>query len=342
MDLSKEISKIETQAIKKLQKADNFKELENIEIAFLGRKGKLTLLLRDLANVSKEDRPKIGKFANEVKNKILSEVEDIRSGLKDKAFSNLESSEWLDITSPGKKIRQLGSIHPITQIRYEIEEIFSSMGFHVLDGPEVETEFNNFIALNIPDDHPARDTQDTFWLDDDNLLRTQTSNIQVRGMKKLKPPFSAIAPGRCFRNEAIDASHEHTFYQIEGLMIDKNITVANLIYVLKTLVSEIMKEDVEVRLRPGYFPFVEPGFELDMKCRICNGQGCSVCKKVGWIEVLPCGMVHPNVLKFGGLDPNEWTGFAFGLGLDRLVMMRYNIHDIRYFQSGNLRFLKQF
>jgi phenylalanyl-tRNA synthetase alpha chain len=339
------LESIKENALVKINQLQTLAELENVTVELLGRKSGLTMLLRNLGSLPVEERKTAGKEANNVKLEIESALHKKKEDLTQSGFSQLADSEWLDVTAPGKRflgMPNVGTLHPITQIRTEVEDIFTSMGFLILDGPEMETEYFNFVALNMPDDHPARDSQDTFWLENGYLMRTQTSNIQVRGMKKITPPFRAIAPGRCFRNEATDASHEHTFYQVEGLMIDRNIAVANLIYVLKKLVSSIMKEEVEVRLRPGYFPFVEPGFELDMKCRICKGQGCSVCKKVGWIEVLPCGMVHPNVLTHGGLDPKEWTGFAFGLGLDRLAMMRYGISDIRHFHGGDLRFLTQF
>ena len=216
------------------------------------------------------------------------------------------------------------------------------MGFEIHDGPEVETDYYNFEALNIPKHHPARDMQDTFWTEDGNLLRTHTSAIQVRAMEKVTPPFRIVGPGRVFRYESTDASHENTFYQVEGMMVDREITVAHLIFVMKELLKEIFHREVTVRLRPGYFPFVEPGFELDIHCLICGGKGCSVCKQSGWVELLPCGLVHPNVLRMGGIDPEEWSGFAFGLGLNRLIMMKYGINDIRHFLSGDIRFLKQF
>ncbi|MDA3824186.1 MAG: phenylalanine--tRNA ligase subunit alpha, partial [Bacteroidales bacterium] len=253
--------------------------------------------------------------------------------------------EWLDVTLNMKSntLSSLhGHIHPLYKIQYEIEDIFTSMGFTVLDGPEAETEYYNFEALNIPKHHPARDMQDTFWTEDGNLLRTHTSAIQIRGMEKLEPPYRVIGPGRVFRYENTDASHENTFHQIEGMMIDKDISVSNLIYTMRQLLREIFQRDVKVRLRPGFFPFVEPGFELDINCLICEGKGCSVCKQSGWVELLPCGLVHPNVLKSGGIDPEKWSGFAFGLGLERLIMMRYSINDIRHFQSGDIRFLYQF
>ncbi len=217
-----------------------------------------------------------------------------------------------------------------------------SLGFTVLDGPEVETEYYNFDALNIPADHPARDMQDTFWLKDGRLLRTHTSPVQIHGLEKLGPPLKIIAPGRVFRNEEVDPSHEHTFYQLEGMMVDRDVSVAHLIYFMKTLLSAVFHREVTVRLRPGFFPFVEPGFELDIQCLICSGKGCPVCKQSGWVELLPCGLVNPAVLRHGGVDPDQWSGFAFGLGLTRLAMMRYGIDDIRLFSSGDLRFLRQF
>ncbi|MDW8130843.1 MAG: phenylalanine--tRNA ligase subunit alpha, partial [Bryobacterales bacterium] len=250
-------------------------------------------------------------------------------------------AEWLDLTRPTPGPRR-GSLHPITQLQYEIEDLFTSLGFAVLDGPEVETEYHNFDALNIPPDHPARDVQDTFWLVNGLLLRTHTSPVQVRGMERFRPPLRMIAPGRVFRNEEVDASHEHTFYQVEGMMIDREVSVAHLIYFMKVLVNHVFRRETEVRLRPGYFPFVEPGFELDLACLVCGGRGCAVCKHSGWVEMLGCGLVHPNVLRISGIDPEEWMGWAFGLGLTRLAMMRYGLDDIRWFQSGDLRFLRQF
>ena len=223
-----------------------------------------------------------------------------------------------------------------------IEDVFRAMGFYLLDYPEVETEWHNFEALNVPADHPARDMQDTFWLKSGHLLRTQTSPGQIRAMKTFEAPFRAIVPGKVFRYERIDASHEHTFHQVEGIMIERELSVANLIYSMKTLLTAIFEREVTIRLRPGYFPFVEPGFELDIQCQVCEGSGCSVCKQSGWVELLPCGMVHPTVLKHGGLDPDEWSGWAFGLGLSRLVMMKYRVEDIRHLMSGDLRFVSQF
>ncbi|HPZ84530.1 MAG TPA: phenylalanine--tRNA ligase subunit alpha, partial [Thermogutta sp.] len=247
----------------------------------------------------------------------------------------------LDLSLPGID-RRLGSIHPIALVQMELEEIFQGMGFRVLTGYEVELEYYNFDALNIPPDHPARDMQDTFWLDNGMLLRTHTSANQVRALETYGVPLRAIFPGRCFRNEAIDASHENTFYQLEGLLVDRDISVAHLIAVMKTLLSQVFKREVTVRLRPGFFPFVEPGFELDVQCLICGGKGCATCKQTGWIELIPCGLVHPKVLEFGRVDPNIYSGFAFGMGLTRMAMMKFGIPDIRLFNSGDIRFYEQF
>jgi phenylalanyl-tRNA synthetase alpha chain len=267
----------------------------------------------------------------EEKKKSL-EFETVDRKLREKGF---------DITLPGKRY-DVGSLSPITIVQKEIEEIFTGLGFVIVGGPEVESDYYNFEALNIPKNHPARDMQDTYWLDNGQLMRTHTSPCQVRAMQKYGAPLKIIAPGRCFRNENIDASHENTFFQLEGMMIDTNISIANLIYVMKLLLTEVFKREVDIRLRPGFFPFVEPGFELDLKCLICGGEGCSTCKRSGWVEVLPCGMVHPNVLRYGGIDPDKYTGFAFGLGLTRLAMMKYGISDIRVLNSCDLRSLRQF
>jgi phenylalanyl-tRNA synthetase alpha chain len=294
-----------------------------------------------MARLAPEQRAGAGRLLNSVKQSLELLFETRKAEFDSAALAERLDAEWLDVTLPAPGLRP-GSLHPITLVKREIEDLFTSMGFAVLDGPEVETEYHNFDALNIPPDHPARDMQDTFWLEDGHLLRTHTSPVQVRGMKKLGPPLRMIAPGRVFRNEEVDASHEHTFYQLEGMMIDREVSIAHLIYFMKTLLSNVFRREVTVRLRPGYFPFVEPGFELDIHCLICGGSGCAVCKQSGWVELLPCGLVHPNVLRMGGIDPDEWNGFAFGLGLTRLAMMRYGVDDIRWFQSGDLRFARQF
>jgi phenylalanyl-tRNA synthetase alpha chain len=316
-------------------------ELEQARIDALGRKGTLAQITKDFGRLAPDQRASAGKLLNAVKQELETAFAEKRQRFERDQLSARLEKEWLDVTLPAPGIHP-GSLHPITQIQAEIEDLFTSLGFAVLDGPEVETEEHNFDALNIPPTHPARDMQDTFWLSDGNLLRTHTSPVQVRGMRKLGPPLRMIAPGRVFRNEEVDASHEHTFYQLEGMMIDRDVSVANLIYFMKTLLGGIFHREVTVRLRPGYFPFVEPGFELDIQCLICGGPGCSVCKHSGWVELLPCGLVHPNVLRASGIDPDEWNGFAFGLGLTRLAMMRYGIDDIRQLQGGDLRFLNQF
>jgi phenylalanyl-tRNA synthetase alpha chain len=336
-----QLSKLQADAVARIAAAGGMDALAIIRIEVLGRKGALTQLSKEIPRLPVEERASAGKQLNAVKQELERAFDEYKSRFDDAALALTLDSEWVDLTLPAPGVRP-GSLHPITQIQHEIEEVFTSMGFAVLDGPEVETEYNNFDALNIPSDHPARDMQDTFWLEGGNLLRTHTSPVQIRGMKKFGPPLRMIAPGRVFRNEEVDASHEHTFYQLEGMMVDRDVSVAHLIYFMKTLLSAVFKREVTVRLRPGYFPFVEPGFELDIRCLICGGPGCPVCKQSGWVELLPCGLVHPNVLRMGGIDPEQWNGFAFGLGLTRLVMMRYGIDDIRLLQSGDLRFIRQF
>jgi phenylalanyl-tRNA synthetase alpha chain len=328
-------------ALGRIRSAQNNEELEAVRVEVLGRKGVLAQLSKDMGKLSPEERVARGKLINASKQALESAYEEKKAGFDGAALAAKLDSEWMDLTTPASGV-QGGALHPITQVQWEIEDLFRSMGFSVLDGPEVETEFYNFDALNIPASHPARDMQDTFWLDGGYLLRTHTSPVQVRGMEKLGPPLRMIAPGRVFRNESVDASHEHTFCQLEGMMIDRNVSVGNLIYFMKTLLTAIFRKEVTVRLRPGYFPFVEPGFELDIRCLICGGPGCPVCKQSGWVELLPCGLVNPHVLRMSGIDPTEWNGFAFGLGLTRLAMMRYAIDDIRWLQSGDLRFLGQF
>jgi phenylalanyl-tRNA synthetase alpha chain len=321
--------------------ATSVEELESARVDALGRKGTLAQISKEFGKLTPEERSRLGKLLNSVKQDLESECQAKQQRFEQAALTERLANEWIDVTLPAPGTRP-GSLHPITQIQTEIEDLFTSLGFAVLDGPEMESEEHNFDALNIPPSHPARDMQDTFWLSNGQLLRTHTSPVQVRGMRALGAPLRMIAPGRVFRNEEVDASHEHTFYQVEGMMIDRNVSVANLIYFMKTLLSGIFKRDVTVRLRPGYFPFVEPGFELDIHCLICDGVGCPVCKHSGWVELLPCGLVHPNVLRMSNIDPEEWGGFAFGLGLTRLAMMRYGIDDIRQLQGGDLRFLSQF
>jgi len=340
LDIS--IRELEAGSLARIASAHSPEELEAVRVQVLGRKdGALTQVMKELGKLAPEEKKRIGMLLNAAKQKIESALESRKQKFAEAELRTRLDGEWIDLTLPAPGPRR-GHLHPITQIQRELEDLFRSLGFAVLDGPEVETEYHNFDALNIPADHPARDMQDTFWLDGGNLLRTHTSPVQVRGMEKLGPPLRMIAPGRVFRNESVDASHEHTFYQLEGMMIDREVSVAHLLYFMKTLLTAIFKREVTVRLRPGYFPFVEPGFELDIQCLICGGSGCPVCKQGGWVELLPCGLVNPNVLRMSGIDPDEWNGFAFGLGLTRLVMMRYGIDDIRHLQGGDLRFLEQF
>ena len=335
------LQEMAAKAAELIKQAATAAQLEEVRIAYLGRKGELAAISRQMGQLPPEERGRVGKLLNTVKQTLEESLEARQTEFDRLALESRLAAEWIDLTLPAPGPRP-GTLHPVTQVQAEIEELFVSLGFAVLSGPEVETEHNNFDALNIPPDHPARDMQDTFWLDGGQLLRTHTSPVQVRGMERLGPPLRMIAPGRVFRNEEVDASHEHTFYQLEGMMVDRDVSIAHLTYFMKTLLSAIFHRDVTVRLRPGYFPFVEPGFELDIHCLICGGAGCAVCKYSGWVELLPCGLVHPNVLRLSGIDPEEWNGFAFGLGLTRLVMMRYGIDDIRLLQGGDLRFLSQF
>ncbi|HET9318776.1 MAG TPA: phenylalanine--tRNA ligase subunit alpha [Bryobacteraceae bacterium] len=339
--LEKRISEIQADALARIGAAKSDEELDAVRVEALGRKGTLAQISKEMGKLAPEERAAAGKLLNAARQALEEAFERRKREFDQAALSQRLDAEWIDLTLPAPGPRA-GSLHPITQIQMEIEDLFVSLGFMVLDGPEVETEYHNFDALNIPPEHPARDAQDTFWLTDGNLLRTHTSPVQVRGMERFKPPLRMIAPGRAFRNESVDASHEHTFYQVEGMMIDRDVSVAHLLYFMKTLLTEVFRREVTVRLRPGFFPFVEPGFELDIRCLICGGSGCPVCKHSGWVELLPCGLVNPNVLRISGLDTEKWNGFAFGLGLTRLVMMRYGIDDIRLLQGGDLRFLQQF
>lgn len=339
--LDESIQELASRSLARIAAAVSPEELEAVRVDAVGRKGALAEISKGMGKLSPEERKRVGQVLNAAKQQLEAALDARKQEFDAAALRARLDAEWIDLTLPAPGPRR-GHLHPITRIQRELEDLFISLGFTVLDGPEVETEYYNFDALNIPPDHPARDMQDTFWLDGGNLLRTHTSPVQVRGMERLGPPLRMIAPGRVFRNETVDASHEHTFYQLEGMMIDRDVSVAHLLYFMKTLLTAIFQREITVRLRPGYFPFVEPGFELDIQCLICGGPGCPVCKHSGWVELLPCGLVNPNVLRISGIDPDEWGGFAFGLGLTRLVMMRYGIDDIRHLQGGDLRFLEQF
>jgi len=335
---------LKNQAEKEIKKAENLAELEGIFKKYLGKQGELTQVLRSLEKLSKEKRAKIGKEANELKKFLKLLLEQKTQAFKEKVKKETEESEWLDVTLPGKK-PVFGHLHPLTLARRRVEEIFQSMGFSIVEGPEMETEWYNFDALNIPKNHPARDILSlgkTFYLKNQGLLRSQTSSVQVHYMEKNSPPLRIIAPGRIFRAEATDASHETNFYQLEGLMVDKNISVANFKAIIEEFYQKFFAKPVKIRMRPSYFPFTEPSFEVDLLCINCLGKGCSACQKTGWMEMMGAGMVHPQVFKNSGLNPKFWQGFAFGMGLDRLAMMKYKINDIRLFYSGDLRFLNQF
>jgi phenylalanyl-tRNA synthetase alpha chain len=339
--LADQLAEVRRELAEGLAAAKGEKEVEDLRVRLLGRKGTLTALLKGLKDLPPAERGAAGKALNDLRTEVEARLDAAAADFRARSLDDRLRHEWVDITLDAGR-RPVGNLHPTSRIQYEIEDVFTAMGFEVLDGPHVETDYYNFEALNIPEHHPARDMQDTFYLEDGNLLRTHTSAIQVRGMQRLRPPFKIIGPGKVFRSERIDASHEATFHQLEGMMVDRDIKVSHLIYFMRELLKRIFRREVEVRLRPGYFPFVEPGFELDVRCLICGGKGCPVCKTVGWVELLPCGMVHPNVLRFGGIDPTAYSGFAFGLGLDRLVMMKYQIDDIRLLHGADLRFLRQF
>ncbi len=333
-----DVKSLRNRAEKDLKKAGNLKELDLIFKNYLGKKGEITSILRSLKKLSENKRKKTGKQTNELKSYLEEEINK-KKLLFAKDIEKRE--EWLDITAPGEK-HYIGHLHPLTLVRRKIEEIFQAMGFSVVTGPEIENEWYNFDALNIPKDHPARDMWDTFYLKNGKLLRTHTSPVQIRYMEKNKPPFRIIVPGRIFRHEATDASHETNFYQVEGLMVGKDISAANFKAVIQEFLSRFFNKKIKTRLRPSFFPFTEPSFEVDMTCLVCDGKGCSTCSQTGWIELMGAGMVHPNVLKAGGIDSKNWQGFAFGIGMDRLAMMKYKINDIRLFYSGDLRFLRQF
>jgi phenylalanyl-tRNA synthetase alpha chain len=337
------IKKIKKKALTELEKINSLEILRDFEVKFLGKKGEITVLLKGMGKVPPENRKEVGQAVNGCKIEIRAKVEEKEEKIKEMIIEKDINRKDFDITLPSQPLpHNKGTIHPVVIIQNKVEAAFEQLGFKVLDYFEAEDDWHNFEGLNIPKDHPARDMQDTFWLKDGNLLRTHTSPGQLRAMHDYPPPFRAIFPGKVFRYEKTDASHEHTFHQVEGLMIDKNLSVANLIGIMKILLEAIFERKVDVRLRPGFFPFVEPGFELDIKCMNCNGKGCQVCKYSGWVELLPCGLVHPNVIRAGGLDPDEWSGWAFGLGLTRLAMMKYKISHITHFLGGDLRFYRQF
>lgn len=316
-------------------------DLENIRIKYLGKKGELTSILKQMGKLSAEERPIIGKLANEVRLSIDKKIKEQFKKIKSIETAKKLEAEKIDVTLPGKR-RFLGHKHPITTVLDEIKEIFLGMGFNIVEGPEVEYDYYNFEALNMPQNHPARDTQDTFYINKNILLRTQTSPMQIRVMENQKPPIRIISPGRVYRSDSVDATHSPLFNQVEGLVIDKGITFADLKGTLETFVEVLYGENSIIRFRPHHFPFTEPSAEVDLQCFNCHGDGCNICKGEGWIEILGCGMVHPQVLINCDIDPEVYTGFAFGMGLERIVMNRYNIKDLRLFYENDVRFLEQF
>lgn len=346
--MDNKILELKEKFVSELEKIDNLADIENIRVSYLGKKGSVTDLLKGMKELSNDERKVFGQRVNELKGLVNEKITEKTQELKEKEIQKeIELMPEFDLSMP--PVMDRGSYHPITLVQRECERIFKSMGFTVEDYSEIVTDYECFESLNIPKHHPARDMQDTYYLTNGQLLKSQTSAAQNAIYKKYRDalvndgvPIKAIFPGRCFRNEATDACHENTFFQMEGVMVDKNISISNLIYFMKTMLSEVFQKDIKVRLRPGFFPFVEPGFELDISCLICGGEGCPSCKHSGWLELCPCGMIHPEVLKAGGIDPDEYTGFAFGLGLTRLVMMKYGIKDIRDLNSGSLKTLSQF
>ena len=346
--MSEKTSNLRESFVCALAAVDNMEALEAIRVEYLGKKGLVTELLKDMKNLSPEEKKTFGQAVNVLKEEVTEMVAAKREEIKQAEIERENNlMPEFDISAPADLSR--GSYHPITLVQRQCEEIFRSMGFAVEDYSEIVTDYECFEALNIPKNHPARDMQDTYYLENGQLLKSHTSAAQNAIYKKYKDalindgkPIKAIFPGRCFRNEATDACHENTFFQMEGVMVDKNISISNLIFFMKTMLSEVFQKDIKVRLRPGFFPFVEPGFELDISCLICGGEGCASCKHSGWLELCPCGMIHPEVLRAGEIDPEEYTGFAFGLGLTRLAMMKYGVKDIRDLNSGSLKVLSQF
>jgi len=343
-NMKKELENLKKEISEQLAKVKNLDAFRDLEIKYLGRKGELAKVMKAVAQLADAEKKEMGRLANELKNEVSGKFREIKEALEQ--TGKIESQ--IDATLPGEKIIS-GHLHPITIVQEDLEDFFRSLNFRILEGPELESDFFNFEALNIPPHHPARDMQDTFYVDvknsqgeNDLVLRTHTSPVQVRSMLNYGAPLRCIIPGRCFRSEATDVRHEHTFYQLEGLVIDKGINIRHLKGVLEAMAKHLYGPETEVRLRPKFYPFVEPGFNGEVTCFICRGQGCRLCKQTGWLEIFGAGMVHPNVLRAGKIDPEKYTGFAFGFGLNRIVMLKYGIEDIRLFNSGDIRFLEQF
>ncbi|MBU5265631.1 phenylalanine--tRNA ligase subunit alpha [Virgibacillus proomii] len=338
-----QLKAIETEALEKIAKTEDIKKLQDIKVAYLGKKGSLTSVLRGMGKLSKEERPVVGELANAVRQQITASLEEKMEKLEQIALEKQLEQEAIDVTLPGRPIK-LGGPHLLTKIMEEIEDLFIGMGFEVREGPEVETDYYNFEALNLPKNHPAREMQDTFFITKDLLMRTQTSPVQARTMEAYggNKPVKMISPGKVYRRDTDDATHSHQFTQIEGLYVDKHVRMSDLKGVLDIFAKKIFGNDRDIRLRPSFFPFTEPSVEMDISCKICQGKGCSVCKGSGWIEILGAGMVHPNVLSMAGYDPNVYSGFAFGMGPERIAMLKYGVKDIRQFYTNDIRFLKQY
>lgn len=344
MTLQAQLEALRDNTLKEIEQVATLKELNQIRVETLGKKGPITEVLRGMKNLSPEERPVVGGFANEIRDLLTEAIEARKVVLENEALNAALKEESLDVTLPGKQMPQ-GTRHILTQVMEEIEDIFLGMGYQVVEGYEVESDHYNFERMNLPKDHPARDMQDTFYISDEMLIRTHTSPVQARTMEKhdfSKGALRMISPGKVFRRDTDDATHSHQFHQIEGLVVDKNVTMGDLKGTLEVMMKKMFGEDRKIRLRPSYFPFTEPSVEVDVSCFKCGGAGCNVCKHTGWIEILGAGMVHPDVLQMSGIDPTEYSGFAFGLGPDRVAMLRYGVNDIRNFYQNDLRFLNQF
>ena len=341
MDTREQLEQIRAEAAASIESAASLQELDAVRVKYLGKKGELTAVLKTMGKLSPEERPIVGQMANEVRELIAADLEKRNDLLKAAQQEMKLKAETIDVTLPGTKV-EIGHKHPLSIVLDEVKEIFLGMGFEVVGGPEVEWDYYNFEALNIPKDHPARDTQDTFYITENMLLRTQTSGVQIRTMENKKPPIRMIAPGRVFRSDAVDATHSPLFHQIEGMAIDEGITMGDLKGTLETFAKKLYGEQTKIRLRPHHFPFTAPSCEIDVSCFKCGGCGCSMCKGEGWIEILGGGMVHPKVLRTGGIDPEKYSGFAFGVGLERIAMFRFGLDDMRLLYENDVRFLDQF
>ena len=339
--MKEKLKAIREEAVSKILESENLDKLNEIRVAYLGKKGQLTEVLKGMKDVAPEDRPKVGQMVNETRADIEEKMEEVKNNLAAKAREAKLKAEVIDVTLPAKK-NKIGHLHPNTVALEELEKIFVGLGYEVVEGPEVEYDYYNFEALNIPANHPAKDEQDTFYINRNMVLRTQTSSVQVHVMENEKPPIRIISPGRVFRSDEVDATHSPSFHQVEGLVIDKNVTFADLKGTLQEFAKELFGADTKVKFRPHHFPFTEPSAEMDVTCFKCGGKGCRFCKGEGWIEILGCGMVHPHVLEMSGIDPEEYTGFAFGVGLERIALLKYEIDDMRLLYENDDRFLSQF